>query len=465
MAKAGRGDRRGEAVRDDRRGDRAGEGVPKSSSSRTSSSSPGRHRGAARVLARAAAIMSTILGFDLRVKEAGGPEAKGVLAEGGNDRLRRRRDDRQGLEEADLIERFLEADFRRRVDREAVPQVPASAFRREGLQAARRPGAQGARRPAALQPARSSPFDEDQVGASGAAARTRAPTRMRSTRSSARSRDSPGVRRPGCRPPYCSAGSSGFALVLTVLYSFWQVVDFEVVHDWTLDNYRYFFSVDTYVRTFVATLGIGRGRDGPDARGGLAVRVLADPLRLAPLARRLLSSSSCRSSRATCCACTRGSGSSARTARSTASSRASASRTSPSRSSSSTGRPWCWCSSTSTSRSRCWRSTWRSSSSTGASSRRRWTSGATAFGAIRRMLLPQIRPGIATGVIFVSIPMLGEYVTPLLVGGTKGVMIGNLVANFFLGRVLARRGGGAADRGADRRRDPDRVPALARAWR
>ena len=27
--------------------------------------------------------------------------------------------------------------------------------------------------------------------------------------------------------------------------------------------------------------------------------------------------------------------------------------------------------------------------------------------------------------------MLGEYVTPLLVGGTKGVMAGNLVANFF----------------------------------
>jgi spermidine/putrescine transport system permease protein len=27
--------------------------------------------------------------------------------------------------------------------------------------------------------------------------------------------------------------------------------------------------------------------------------------------------------------------------------------------------------------------------------------------------------------------MLGEYVTPLLVGGTKGVMVGNLVANFF----------------------------------
>jgi ABC-type spermidine/putrescine transport system permease subunit I len=57
--------------------------------------------------------------------------------------------------------------------------------------------------------------------------------------------------------------------------------------------------------------------------------------------------------------------------------------------------------------------------------------GATAGLAVRRVLLPQIRPGIVTAVIFVSVPMLGEYVTPLLVGGTKGVMIGNLVANFF----------------------------------
>ena len=57
--------------------------------------------------------------------------------------------------------------------------------------------------------------------------------------------------------------------------------------------------------------------------------------------------------------------------------------------------------------------------------------GATGRGAVRRILIPQIRPGLATGVIFVAIPMLGEYVTPLMVGGTKGVMAGNLVANFF----------------------------------
>jgi spermidine/putrescine transport system permease protein len=31
----------------------------------------------------------------------------------------------------------------------------------------------------------------------------------------------------------------------------------------------------------------------------------------------------------------------------------------------------------------------------------------------------------------VFIPILGEYLTPELVGGTRGVMIGNLVDNFF----------------------------------
>ena len=45
--------------------------------------------------------------------------------------------------------------------------------------------------------------------------------------------------------------------------------------------------------------------------------------------------------------------------------------------------------------------------------------------------MPQIRPGIVTAVIFVFIPMLGEYLTPQIVGGTGGVMIGNLIVNFF----------------------------------
>ena len=57
--------------------------------------------------------------------------------------------------------------------------------------------------------------------------------------------------------------------------------------------------------------------------------------------------------------------------------------------------------------------------------------GASPLRAIFRILVPQIRPGIITAVIFVFIPILGEYLTPQIVGGTGGVMIGNLIVNFF----------------------------------
>ena len=64
--------------------------------------------------------------------------------------------------------------------------------------------------------------------------------------------------------------------------------------------------------------------------------------------------------------------------------------------------------------------------------------GATPRTAIARILLPQIRPGITTAVIFVFIPILGEYLAPQLVGGTRGVMIGNLIVNFFQGSEYTR---------------------------
>ena len=57
--------------------------------------------------------------------------------------------------------------------------------------------------------------------------------------------------------------------------------------------------------------------------------------------------------------------------------------------------------------------------------------GASPLQAIFRILVPQIRPGLITAVIFVFIPILGEYLTPQIVGGTGGVMIGNLIVNFF----------------------------------
>ena len=64
--------------------------------------------------------------------------------------------------------------------------------------------------------------------------------------------------------------------------------------------------------------------------------------------------------------------------------------------------------------------------------------GATPRIAITRILLPQIRPGITTAVIFVFIPILGEYLAPQLVGGQRGVMIGNLIVNFFTGAQYTR---------------------------
>jgi spermidine/putrescine transport system permease protein len=59
--------------------------------------------------------------------------------------------------------------------------------------------------------------------------------------------------------------------------------------------------------------------------------------------------------------------------------------------------------------------------------------GASPWRAIVRILVPQVRPGIITACIFVFIPVLGEYLTPTMVGGTKGVMIGNLIYNFYRG--------------------------------
>lgn len=64
--------------------------------------------------------------------------------------------------------------------------------------------------------------------------------------------------------------------------------------------------------------------------------------------------------------------------------------------------------------------------------------GASPRQAFVKVLLPQIQPGITTAVIFVFVPVIGEYLTPQIVGGTRGVMIGNLVVNFFQGAQYTR---------------------------
>jgi spermidine/putrescine transport system permease protein len=227
-------------------------------------------------------------------------------------------------------------------------------------------------------------------------------------------------------------------LGLIVAYSFWKVVDYNVVHDWTLDNYRYFFSVGTYARTFWATIWVS---------------VAATALTIAiafPFAYWLVRYVSRRWQKLLLVLIIL---------------------------------PF-------------WTSyllrvySWLNIlGEQGAINRfLRWTGitdhsvsfflydrpavilvlaylyfpfaaltlyaslerfdwnqfkaamdlGATPLVAIRRILLPQIKPGITTSVIFVFIPILGEYLTPQLVGGARGVMIGNLIVNFFSGAEYTR---------------------------
>jgi spermidine/putrescine transport system permease protein len=64
--------------------------------------------------------------------------------------------------------------------------------------------------------------------------------------------------------------------------------------------------------------------------------------------------------------------------------------------------------------------------------------GASPLRAIRKILLPQIRPGIVAAVIFVFIPILGEYLAPQIVGGVDGIMIGNQIDEFQKYALYAR---------------------------
>ena len=46
-----------------------------------------------------------------------------------------------------------------------------------------------------------------------------------------------------------------------------------------------------------------------------------------------------------------------------------------------------------------------------------------------KVLLPNIRSGIVTAVIFTFIPIFGAYTVPLLVGGKDSYMIGNVIVD------------------------------------
>jgi spermidine/putrescine transport system permease protein len=57
--------------------------------------------------------------------------------------------------------------------------------------------------------------------------------------------------------------------------------------------------------------------------------------------------------------------------------------------------------------------------------------GSSRWRAFVRITLPLSFPGVVAAFLFVFIPTIGEFVTPLLVGGTSGYMYGNAIQDLF----------------------------------
>jgi spermidine/putrescine transport system permease protein len=58
--------------------------------------------------------------------------------------------------------------------------------------------------------------------------------------------------------------------------------------------------------------------------------------------------------------------------------------------------------------------------------------GANRVRTFFQVTLPLAMPGVISGLLLVFIPLAGEYVTPAVLGGAKGLMAGGLVASQFL---------------------------------
>jgi spermidine/putrescine transport system permease protein len=57
--------------------------------------------------------------------------------------------------------------------------------------------------------------------------------------------------------------------------------------------------------------------------------------------------------------------------------------------------------------------------------------GDTGLQRLRRVILPLAMPGLLAAFLLVFVPTMGDYITPSLVGGTDGVMVGNAIATLF----------------------------------
>ena len=69
--------------------------------------------------------------------------------------------------------------------------------------------------------------------------------------------------------------------------------------------------------------------------------------------------------------------------------------------------------------------------------------GASASAAFWRVTAPLAMPGTVAGIVLVFIPSLGTFITPDLLGGAKGILVGNLIQNQF-GPALNKPFGSAA---------------------
>jgi spermidine/putrescine transport system permease protein len=58
--------------------------------------------------------------------------------------------------------------------------------------------------------------------------------------------------------------------------------------------------------------------------------------------------------------------------------------------------------------------------------------GASRWGTFRQVTLPLASTGIIAGLLLVFIPLTGDYITPLVLGGAKGNMAGAMVASQFI---------------------------------
>jgi len=57
--------------------------------------------------------------------------------------------------------------------------------------------------------------------------------------------------------------------------------------------------------------------------------------------------------------------------------------------------------------------------------------GAKPWTTFRTVTFPMSMTGVVAGTVLVFVPMLGDYITPTLMGGARGLMIGSLVATEF----------------------------------